>query len=157
MVDGPPHFTIEHEIEFAGTPSEVWGVFVDAERYAEWNPYLLELTGALRVGEELEIAIIQDNWDEPMRLTETVVAVNPPFLLHWRGRLPPTGLFRTDHSFRIEPVGEDRVRFIHREEFRGKLAEFLDEESRGHTERAFREMDEALALRVSDLRNSPAR
>lgn len=156
MVEGPPVFTIEHELEFAGSPSEVWDVFMDAARYADWNPYLLELTGELRDGGEIEILIIQQNWDEPMRLTETVVDIDPPVSLHWRGSLAPAGFFQTDHSFRIESIGADRVRFTQREEFRGKLAEYFDDEWKGHTQRAFRAMDEALARRVEERRGSEA-
>lgn len=152
LIEGPPHFTIEHSIEFSATPEEAWAVLMDASAYAEWNPYLLELRGTVEVGNSIEISIVQENWDEPMRLTQTVIALDPPRYFHWRGQLPPAGLFQTDHSFRIEPITDDRIRFVQREEFRGKIAEFLDEEARKFTERAFASMDEALARRVAELR-----
>jgi len=152
LIEGPPHFTIEHSIEFSATPEEAWAVLMDASTYREWNPYLLELRGTTEEGDSIEISIVQENWDEPMQLTQTVIALDPPRYFHWRGRLPPAGLFQTDHSFRIEPIAGGRIRFVQREEFRGKIAEFLDAESRQFTERAFQNMDEALARRVAELR-----
>lgn len=156
VIDAPPVFTIEHTIEFPGTPAEVWRVFMDAERYGEWNPYLLERTGAPVVGGEIEIAIVQENWDEPMRLRPELTEVAPPRLLAWRGDLWPPGLLRTDHSFHITPVGPDSVRFVQRETFRGRLAELFGEEEKAHTAEAFRAMDEALAQRVEALRTASA-
>ena len=44
-----------------------------------------------------------------------------------------------------------RIRFDHFEEFRGRLAEKMDEEMRGFTRRAFQAMNEALAGRVRAL------
>jgi len=152
LAEGPPLFTIEHSIEFAGAPEEVWSVFMDGEHYPDWNPYLLTLEGEPEVGGEIGISILQANWDQPMNLTPLVTGVSPPRLLAWRGDLWPPGLLRTDHSFQIEALGDDRVRFIQREEFRGKLAEFFDDDAKGHTEDAFRAMDEALAARVAALR-----
>jgi hypothetical protein len=156
MVAAPPVFTIEHTIEFPGTPAEVWSVFMDAEHYGEWNPYLLERTGEPVVGGEIQIAILQRNWDEPMRLAPRLTEVAPPVQLAWRGELWPPGLLRTDHSFHIAAVGPDRVRFVQREAFRGRLAELFDEEAKGHTAAAFRAMDEALARRVDALRTANA-
>lgn len=159
LAEGPPVMVLEHEIEIEGTLEQVWNVFMDADRLGEWNPYLLEVTGEVRVGGEIEILIVQDNWDEPMRLAETVMALDPPNGFHWRGSMPPTGLFVTDHSFRLEALAPERVRFVHREEFRGWLAGLLDadEEGKAATLRAFRGMDEALAARVAAEREGSSK
>lgn len=153
-VGGPPVFTIEHAIEFPGEPAEVWDVAFGDGRDAGWNPYLLALRGPLEVGASIEIAILQRNWQKTMELTQVLVEVDPPRRLAWRGQPGPSGLIRTDHSFAIEPLGSGSVRFVHREEFRGVLARFFDETMKGHTEAAFRAMDEALAERVATLRAS---
>ena len=67
------------------------------------------------------------------------------------GRVGEGGLLDTDHVFEIQPLDAKRIRFDHFEEFRGSLAEKMDEEMRGFTRRAFQAMNEALAARVRAL------
>lgn len=148
-VGGPPVFTIEHSLEIPGEAAEVWDVAFGADRESGWNPYLLALRGPLEAGAQIQISILQRNWDQPMELTQVLVDVDPPHRLAWRGVPGPEGLIRTDHSFAIEPLGGGKVRFVHREEFRGVLARLFDEPTKAHTEAAFRAMDEALAERVA--------
>jgi len=159
MTSGPPHFVLSHSVEFEATPEEVWAAFTDfgAADYADWNPYLKELTGPLEVGGEIGITIVQDTWEDPLQLRPELTAVDPPWLFAWRGDLTPKGLMQTDHSFHIEVTEPGHVRFTQREEFRGKLAELFDEPTKADTLKAFREMDEALAKRVASLRERPTR
>ncbi len=159
MTSGPPHFVLSHSVEFEASPEEVWAAFTDfgSADYAEWNPYLKELTGALEVGEEIGITIVQDTWEDPLQLRPRLTAVDPPWLLAWRGDLTPKGLMQTDHSFHVEVTKPGFVRFTQREEFRGKLAEFFDDATKADTRKAFRVMDEALAERVAKLRQGQAR
>jgi len=147
---GPPVFVIEDQIEIAAAPEEVWAVLADFESLAEWNPYLLSLTGDPTPGGEIEIVILQENWSAPMTLKEVIVSREEARLFHWHGSLFLSGLMETDHSFAIEPISSGRSRFIHREEFRGALARLLNEEFRKPTLSAFRAMDAALAQRVTE-------
>lgn len=155
MSEGPPVFTIEDQIEIDASADEVWAVLTDFDRHAEWNPYLQSLTGDTAPGGTIEIRILQANWEAPMTLPETIVRREEGRLFHWHGTIGVRGLLETDHSFEIEPLSAGRVRFIHREEFRGLLAGQLDADSQEHTRQAFRAMDVALAERVAALRSLP--
>ncbi len=73
--------------------------------------------------------------------------------LRWLGRLGFPGLSDGEHVLAIEPLGEDRVRFIHREEFRGLLVPLLAKSLERDTLRGFREMNHAL----KDLAEGPQR
>ncbi|MDJ0788882.1 MAG: SRPBCC domain-containing protein [Myxococcota bacterium] len=147
----PPLFVIRHALEIEGSAEATWGVLSDLARYPEWNPYVLALEGELAPGSTLRVTISQENWPEPLVVEPTVVVAEPGRVLHWRGRLGDSGLLDTDHVFAIQPLDATRIRFDHFEEFRGRLAEKMDEEMRGFTRRAFQAMNEALAERVRAL------
>lgn len=145
----PPLFVIRHALEIEGSAEATWRVLSDLARYPEWNPYVLALEGELAPGNTLRVTISQENWPEPIVVEPTVIRAEPGRALHWRGCVGDGGLLDTDHVFEIQPVDEGRVRFDQFEEFRGRLAEKMDEEMRGYTRRAFQAMNEALAGRVA--------
>lgn len=151
--EGPPDFVIEDQILIEASGDEVWAVLVDFAAYPEWNPYVLAVNGDAIPGGIIQIRITQENWPEPMELSETVIALEPGTLFHWHGSVLTPGLLETDHSFRIEAHDEGRVRFVHREEFRGAIAGLVEADARVFTKRAFFGMDQALAARVAALRN----
>jgi hypothetical protein len=43
------------EIEFEGTPQEVWAVLADLPAYVEWNPFMRKIQGEPKVGAKLEV------------------------------------------------------------------------------------------------------
>jgi len=146
-----PSFVIEHETLIDGSAEETWAVLADVARYPDWNPYILALEGRLEPGSSLRVTIAQANWPTPIIVEPTVVRAEIGRALHWRGRVGEGGLLDTDHVFEIHPLGPGRLRFRQFEEFRGTLAEQMDEEARGFTREAFRAMNEALASRVYAL------
>lgn len=144
-----PVFVIEHEIEIDAPPDEVWKALTDFDAYGEWNPYVQRLEGDLAPGGTFTLIIIQENWEQPLTLHPTMVTFDAPDALGWHGTAIVTGVLETDHFFRLEPIGADRTRLLHAEEFRGWLAYRIDdEEHHRHTRAAFRAMNEALAARV---------
>ena len=150
---GAPIFTIEHELEIAASAQEVWAVLADFDGYPEWNPYVLAISGELAErGGLLEITIVQSNWTQPLTLQPVLVEAEANRILHWQGRVGDRGILDTDHSFHIEALADDRVRFTQREEFRGTLAEGIDDTARACTHDAFRAMNEALSERVQALK-----
>jgi hypothetical protein len=68
--------------------------------------------------------------------------------LRWLGTLGPRGLFDGEHSFRIVPLGEVRVRFLQTERFTGLLVSPLMLLIRNSTLRGFEAMNRALKLRA---------
>jgi hypothetical protein len=103
-------------------------------------------------GNTLSVEITQANWPKPIVVTPVVVRAEPNKIFHWHGQVGEVGLLDTDHSFEIESMGRERVAFRQREEFRGSLAETMDEPTQAFTRDAFRAMNEALAERVRALK-----
>ena len=147
-VQRAPDFVLEHSIEIDAPPDMVWRTLLEVGSPADWNPYLLDWTGALVVGEILEITIIQRNWDSPMVLPVELVTVDPGRELGWRGRVLFPGVHDTHHFFRLEALGDARTRLDQVETFQGVLARWIhDDVTREHTRAAFQAMNEALARR----------
>ncbi len=83
-----------------------------------------------------------------MRFRPTLRRLEPRRELRWLGRLILPRLFDGEHIFELEPVGEDRTRFVQREVFRGLLVPFLSRSLDRDTKRGFEEMNRALRSRA---------
>ncbi len=146
-----PVFTVEHSVEIAATPEQVWRVLTDFAAYPEWNPYILSLEGDLSPGRAVSVTIKQDGWKNPRTVTPIVVRFDAPTELHWHGSPLTKGLIETDHRFVIESVAPRQVRVRQFEEFRGWIPRYLSDDRREDTRRAFEAMNLSLAKRVAGL------
>jgi hypothetical protein len=141
------------EIEIQAPPETVWQILTDLAKYPEWNPFIHVAIGKAIVGDTVDIDVASGTADaKDMTLHCTVVKAEPNHDLCWKYHVYMPGLFRGEHSFTIEPLGPDRVRFIDREVFDGVLlplqANAIDTQSR----RGFEDMDKALKARAEAAR-----
>ena len=142
------------EIEFEGTPQEVWDVLTDLPTYGEWNPFIKEISGEARTGAKLEVRM-EPEGERAMTFRPTVLTVEPGREFKWLGHLLVPGVFDGEHRWLIEEIGPGRVRFTQSERFGGILLPLLWKKLRdGGTAKGFRAMNEALAARVAALRRS---
>ena len=138
------------EIDVEAPAALVWAVLVDFERYGEWNPYIPRIGGALSVGGRLTVHT-RPSGTRGRTFHPEVALVEPGVEFRWIGRLPIRGLFEGLHVFRVEPLGERRSRFVHREEFLGPVAWLHRLLRLPATRRGFLEMNEALKGRAESL------
>jgi hypothetical protein len=137
------------QIEFDGTPDEVWEVLRDLAAHAEWNPFITRIEGELRPGAKLEVQLAPEG-ERGITMRPTVLAVEPGRELRWLGHLLVPGVFDGEHRFLIEESRPGRVRFTQSERFGGILLPLLWKKLRdGGTAKGFRAMNEALARRVA--------
>ena len=142
------------EIEFDGTPEEVWTTLTDLPAYPQWNPFIEKVDGELSVGAKLDVRL-QPVDERGITLHPTVLAAEPGRELRWIGHLMIPGIFDGEHRFLIEEAGPSRVRFTQSERFGGILVPLLWKKLRdGGTAKGFRAMNEALARRVAERRAS---
>lgn len=140
------------EIEFEGTPEEVWAVLTDLPAYPEWNPFIERIDGELLVGGKLDVRL-QPVDERGITMHPTVLVAEPGRELRWIGHLMIPGIFDGQHSFLIEEAGPGRVRFVQSERFGGILLPLMWKKLRdGGTAKGFRAMNEALARRVAERR-----
>lgn len=135
---------IRVDTEIHAPAERVWQILTDTAKFPEWNPFVRRLSGELKQGAQLEV-FIQPSGGRGLTFRPTLLAVEPNHQLRWIGHLIVPGLFDGEHSWTLEPLGPDRVRFIHREVFNGLLVPLFNLTD---TERGFREMNAALQARA---------
>jgi len=119
MLSGCKH--IYTDINIKASPERVWRILADIERYPEWNPYHVKVTGTLAVGEQLDVTIHKPN-GKTVHIKPHVMRLEPKVELTWGGGIK--GLFHGEHVFLLEPVGEGITRLVHKEDFVGIFVPF---------------------------------
>jgi hypothetical protein len=138
------------EIEIQASPEKVWQVLTDLAQYPDWNPFIHEAIGKAKVGEKVDITVRSGS--KEMTLHCQVIKVEPNQELSWKYHVILPALFSGVHTFRIEPMGANRVRFTDREEFRGWLVPLQASDIDTNSRKGFEKMDEALKARSEETK-----
>lgn len=146
---------IAAEIEIDAPESVIWEVLSDLDSYTEWNPFLTSASGDIEEGARVEIFI------KPPRARGTyikpqVILVEDGRGFSWRNNMLFPGLFDTEHYFIIDPIDENRCRFVQGEEVSGLFGIPILWLIGGATRRGFERMNEALKSRCEELLNPQA-
>ncbi|WP_035985905.1 SRPBCC domain-containing protein [Leptolyngbya sp. KIOST-1] len=134
-------------IDIEASPQTVWQILTDFSAYGQWNPFIRSISGAAVQGSRLE-AQIQPPGGQGMTFKPTVLVAEPEKEFRWLGRLLIPGLFDGEHRFQIEPLGDNRVRFIHGETFSGLLVPLLAKSLDTDVRTGFEAMNQALKARA---------
>lgn len=137
---------IERSIDINAEAATVWSVLQDLDRFAEWNPFMVKATGALKVGERPTITMALEG-AKPMTFSPTVKELVENGKVRWLGKVGPGGLFNGEHTLSIEPREGGGVRFVNHERFSGILVPFMGKTLR-KAEAAFEKMNAALKARA---------
>jgi len=135
-----------NETEIQGTVEEVWEVLTNLARYSEWNPLIYRVVGKLEVGEHVVISVKKASRER--NYTCNVARLDPRREFSWKFHMIMPFLFRGEHMFRIEPIGDRKVRFVDREIFEGLLAPLLVKDSKTSVSAGMIAMGKALKERV---------
>lgn len=135
------------EIEIDAPADRVWKELMDFGAYPEWNPFVREISGKPEVGAALSV-YIKPEGGMGAKLAPAVVKVTENRLFAWKGKFGISGIFDGQHEFHIEPIADDKVRFVQREEFSGILVPILWPMLRKNTQRGFEDMNRALKKRA---------
>jgi hypothetical protein len=139
--------TLDSQIEIDAAASAVWEALADFPGYPAWNPFIPRISGEMTPGHTLEVRL--EPPDGPaMTIKPKVLVSRPNREFRWLGHLLVPGIFDGEHIFQIEEIEAHRVRFIHREEFRGILAGLMLHMVGDATFRGFHAMNQALKKRV---------
>jgi hypothetical protein len=134
------------EIEIQASPEKVWQILTNLDKWPEWNPFIHHAIGKAQVGGAVDITFRSGS--KEMTLHCTVVKAEPNRELCWKYHVVLPGLFRGEHSFVIEPIGNNRVRLVDREIFSGLLVPLQAKDIDTHSRCGFEEMDQALKARA---------
>lgn len=134
------------EIEIQAAPETVWQVISELDKYPEWNPFIHHAIGKAKVGEKVDITF--KTGSKEMTLHCIVTRVEPNRELRWKYHVGLNALFSGEHSFVIEPIDADHVRFIDREVFDGWLVPLQAKDIDTNSKHGFEVMDQALKERA---------
>ena len=138
---------ISRETEINASPERVWQVLTNFSMFPDWNPFMRSAEGELKEGARFKVRI-QPPGGMGMTFKPTILKAEPNRELRWLGRLLLPGLFDGEHVMAIEPLEENRVRFVQSETFNGVLVPlFALMGVFRSTLRGFEEMNQALKAR----------
>ena len=138
---------LHSEIEIAASAQRVWDILTDFSSYPQWNPFIRRISGEAKIGERLDVHL-EPPESRGVTLKPKVLNIEPNRELRWLGHLLVPGLFDGDHTLAIEPLEENRVRFVQREAFKGLLVPLLARSLDNNTRRGFEAMNRALKERA---------
>jgi hypothetical protein len=138
---------LHSEVEINAPAERVWRLLTDFASYPQWNPFIRSISGEPATGERLEVRIEPPD-GRGMTFKPTVLNAEPNRELRWLGHLLVPGLFDGEHSLAIQPLEENRVRFVQRETFRGLLVPLFSRSLDNNTHRGFEKMNRALKERA---------
>ncbi len=112
------------EITINASQDKVWETFTNFEEYPEWNPFVKKVSGSMVKGEKLEVTL-QNPGGRKFDFSPTLLERESGKEFRWIGNVLVPGLFDGEHYFKIEPLEDGKVRFIHGERFTGLLVPFM--------------------------------
>ncbi|MFK8045617.1 MAG: SRPBCC family protein [Crocinitomicaceae bacterium] len=136
---------IQTTITIKASPSEVWAILTEFDKYPNWNPFIKSITGQAKVGSIL-IAKIQPPESKEMTFKPRVHVSDENEELKWKGKLLFKGLFDGEHQFLISDNGDGTVSFEQNEKFTGLLVKILPSSMFKNTESGFKEMNAKLKI-----------
>jgi hypothetical protein len=116
---------VDTEIDIDASAADVWAILRDEQRYPEWNPYIPQLDGELRIGASLRFRFAIWTGGLTVPATARVLSIVHERELRWAGHLLFDALLRAEHYHLIDPIAPGRIRFRHGERFTGALAIIL--------------------------------
>ena len=134
-------------IDISASSERIWEVLTDFASYPQWNPFIITASGVPTVGLKLVISVRQSP-SSSMTFKPKVLISEPKQELRWRGSLLMPGIFDGEHSFRLETIGPQLVRFTQDEKFSGFLVPLLWGSMGAKTQKGFESMNNALKQRA---------
>jgi hypothetical protein len=139
--------TIRSAIEIRAPVEMVWSVLTDFASYPDWNPLVRELHGKPKVGKRVTI-LSRPPGARGFAFAPVVLTWSPPTELRWRSTLISRHIFSGEHGFLLEPIDQERVRFVQDEMLTGILVPLYSKIRLAATRIGFEEMNQRLRDRA---------
>jgi hypothetical protein len=134
-------------VDIDATPETVWNILTDLDHYSEWNPFIVESSGDVAVGNKL-VNRMQPPGGKAMTFKPIVTVADPAQTFEWLGRLGVPGVFDGRHRFELEPTPSGGTRVVHAEQFNGALVRLLRKSLDTQTHAGFEALNTALKTRA---------
>ena len=123
LVLGNRHLTTDITID---APADaVWAVLTDFEKYPEWNPFIVKVSGEIKKGGAIEVTF-HTKGSDPVVFTPKILLNEKNNIFQWEGRLLMPGLFTGRHTFQLVRVEPRKTILVQKEDFNGILVPFFN-------------------------------
>lgn len=139
-------FVIEQEFDIEAPAEVVWAVLTDFERYAEWNPFVVEARCDLRPGGAIDMKV--KLLGPAQRQVEYIQAVEPGKGFSYNMKPFPLGGLSSLRSHQIIDLGGGRSHYCSHFHLQGWLMPVVRGLMRGALQRGFGSMSQALKARA---------
>ncbi|MEM8634541.1 MAG: SRPBCC domain-containing protein [Pseudomonadota bacterium] len=116
--------SIDTAIAIDAKPCAVYDVLADFDHYPDWNPYHIDVAGALEVGAQLKVRVSRPDGKVIDVPHVRVLEVERCRTLVWGGGV--SGVFRGEHRFDLVPGPNNITQLSHTERFQGLFIGFAD-------------------------------
>ncbi len=106
-------------VDIHASDKQVWQILTDFPSYPQWNPYIRQASGEIKVGAQIYIFNRSSNTDDGLAFRPTILTVTPDRELRWLGYVYVPGLFDGEHVFTIQSLDDAHVHFTQCETFSG--------------------------------------
>lgn len=135
---------IETEIIINASKEKVWDILSNFNNYKNWNPFIKDSQGVIKLGSKLVNTIYIDESKNVFNPTLVEVTVNKSF--SWLGSLYFKSFFSGRHYFEIKEISKNQVKLIHGEDFTGIISGLVFNKISQSTKAGFVKMNEALKV-----------
>ena len=134
---------IKTQIDINATPENIWKILTDFDNYPNWNPFIKQLTGEVKVGSKIKVNI-QPPEAKAMTFKPTILTYQSNEELSWLGSLLFKGVFDGEHKFELIENENGITTFIQSEQFKGILVPLFKKQLHNNTKRGFEQMNQKL-------------
>jgi hypothetical protein len=101
----------------------VWNIIADFPKYPEWNPFILKISGELKINSKLEMEIKLAN-EKIVHDEFVVLDAETEREIAWGGK-NGGNLFGVEHRLAIQPLAYSRVTFLQTVRFGGDIVSLV--------------------------------
>lgn len=135
--------SISTSILIKASPAKVWNVLTNFKNYPNWNPFIKQIEGDIKVGKKFS-AIIQAPNNKPMKFKPEVLIFDANKEFKWIGYLLIPGLFDGEHRFQLIDNHDGSTTLMQSENFKGLLVPLFKNMLQKDTYAGFEMMNEKL-------------